>query len=488
MVVLRQLEQSSEADYFENSDFWFNIGSEAIFGPILASIGGLIAGTLSDHWPSKLGKRNAFIIYGAIIYAFGCIILTLDSIIPLVMLTNNIETVVKYQWTVLGLILYIIGYLLWIIGNNMISVCYRAYILDTFDVTQQDGCNLVKAFWTGLAWIAAYLTLTITFSIFQGKEYSEEVFKKAMKVGAIEIVVMYVISNLTLLFGVVVFYFVSKEPRYEPEDQNAPKTKIESLKTGFSYIKKGFQSINIYIFSVFLIVFFGWYVWYINEEKVHEMSRTYMYPGQENAIWRVFSFSLNFIMTGIILSSVSLILFFTEFRLDLFTIISFFICAGTSSLYYFLYKDEENETTHRLHNYFCSSIPMWSVTLIYCSIKSFPYLLMSKVIPVNQYGVMMGIKNIIVNLAHVAAICLFFLFFGVLPRNGSNVVNLIGGELFVNYFTVVCPICVVSGFVSIVVYYVYKSEMEQGILPTDDYKAQVMVDEENEYDDFDNYQ
>ena len=112
---------------FHHGDFWFNIGIEAVLGPISAMIGGLIAGVLSDHWPSRFGKRSAFIIYGAIIYGIGCIILVFDSFIPVFMLTNMVvpEPVWK-DWTMIGIIFYAIGYVLWSIGNNVISVCYRA--------------------------------------------------------------------------------------------------------------------------------------------------------------------------------------------------------------------------------------------------------------------------------------------------------------------------------------------------------------------------
>ena len=450
VLLKSHLPEDSNEINVDNHLFYLII--DVITRRLLSSLVGLIVGSISDHWTSRYGRRNFFMLIALIPFILGTIFLALSGIYPLQILESDGNETITTGPTWITLILYCIGFLLWTIGFTTISVMYRSFLLDQFDTSQQNRLNLIKTFYTGLAWILNYGILMIfTLSTFHYNHQSSESLEDITRMRQIGCALEYslcLFSAISLVIGVLLFTYVAQEPQYIPSAINngdTPQTKKEAIKYCFTNIINGFKSMDASVFSILVVVFFGWFNYRSYSERMEETYSDKLFPGINHVDTRYLMLMVNSTIQGIILVILSSILYIWDNFMDKFTIISFFINGLVAIMYYFVESMEENGNDKQLmiKNYFLTAIPTFFSTMIYCGMKTFPYSLLREFGERERYGVLMGIKNLFVNLSYISAYILF-------------VIDELGNENYqANYMKYICPICFMTWFVSFLLFYIH---------------------------------
>ena len=278
--------------------------------------------------------------------------------------------------------------------------------------------------------------------------------------------ILYYILNFTsvvfLVLGTIIFYKVSEETPFQPSHLlNVPKTKKECFKKCLPNIKEGFKAINIPIISIFIVVLFGWCTVNIFQKKEREMNRKYLYPGEDLLNERILAHTLSMVINGFCLIISSTILYITNIRLDISTIVSFILYALASICYYFIQAQEENSTEKGdlIRNIFLTLIPGIFSTLTYCHLNSFPYSLMRDKVPKERYGVMMGIMTLFINGGLICTYLIYTMADGMKLFQMDSSENT---EIQWNYYIVIPPMCVLATIVSILFFYIPKIRVDVG--------------------------
>lgn len=389
----------------------FHLMLEILGVPLVTALINLFIGALSDYWPSKIGRRTYFMFWGLGIYLIGAVLMTIAAVYPCVYFWNDtnpekMEDIRKLYNA--SLILYIIGNVFGEIGRNIVAVMFNSYILDTFDVVQQDRVNLMKSCMTGLSFVLSYVVFFIislcTFN--WGTDNSPNEFDTIVSIkksGSVCSMILHIFSIIFMIGGVFWFKYVAQEQQYEGSNEsNEPQTKKECFKYLMKTVKDGFKAMDYGVFSAFLIVFFGWLVWGSFVNNYHTLHREYLYPGRDQLDLRFLVYGFDFTLVGVIMMIVSIVIYIKKWRLDIYTIIAFGICTGLSVFLYFL-KPTMEPLSMIWRNYFFSSIPFFSASLILTAVKSFPYSLMKDSVPSDKNGVTMGIMFIFVHIGQSTA-------------------------------------------------------------------------------------
>ena len=478
---LKEEQTNNEMIIYEE---WFDIVIKIVLFPIISCIILVFIGAISDNWPSKRGRRTSIMRWALIPYIIACIIYLTGAIHPVLYLWGNEESVNNDKLFKLGYSLHKIAWILDSFGGILIDMMFRSFILDEFDTSQQDKVNLVRSFMTGLAYFIWYGILSIfgmsTFHWEKNEMNGMENNETIHKVGSLVMYFGSVIADTIFVVCVIIFDRISGEQKYEAEiygDQSL--SRWESVKYSFQNVVNGIKSIDFGVFSVFLIVFFGWIDWDLFTTPIISMERNYLYPGNNNLDTRVLVCSLNYTIVGLLVMIEAVILYKTKWRLDKFTVLSYGVCTLTSICYIFLKPDDNNEHTWR--NYFLSSIPLFSASMILTALKSFPYSLMRDTVPRNKHGVTMGIMNIFIKLGETVSYLILFMFEYGHEQSNLDIYQLTSEEHHstehLNKYVFVYLLCFVSFIVSIIFYYLRKS------IKTDDYTlmTQQMEEEDDNY-------
>ena len=201
-------------------NYLFQLIVDVIVLPIIASIITLFVGAISDHWPSKQGRRTSIMKWALIPYCIGCIIYFISAVYPVFYISfdetrnNNNDKI----WFQIGITCYFIGYFFWSIGSNIISIMFRTYILDEFSTEQQNKVNTVKSFMTGVGYVLWYIILLL-FSLcsyhWNTEDTTEDndILRKGMSslmlIGSL-------ISHLMMICGVFYFSWITGKNQYDP--------------------------------------------------------------------------------------------------------------------------------------------------------------------------------------------------------------------------------------------------------------------------------
>ena len=475
---------------------WFHLTIEIIGVPLLTSFISLFVGAISDYWPGRKGRRTSMMLWALIPYLIGCYFFISSGIYPCVFFWDNEIRSRDDVFFKIGITSYCVGYVFWGIGVNLISVMFRSYILDEFDTTQQDKVNLVKSFMTGVGYVLSY-GIFFVFSLFtfnwnssndtstinNTSDSMNELFQEDITLlkrgGSVITMIFAFFSCFFEVAGVFYFIHVTKEQKYiASELTDQPRTKKECIKQSPKNVLSGFKAINYGIFGIFIVVFFGWIDWGSFIDNFLGMNRNFLYPGRDNVDLRFLIFEFNFTFIGILIMIESIVLYVTKWRLDKFTTISFFICALTTVMLYFI--QPSTETTEIMwFNYLHASIPFFCATLILTALKSFPYSLMRDTVPEDKHGVIMGIMNIFINIGQSTA----FLIDIVLEASHNNVTkeedekdHPINSYIFIN------ALCIMSTVVSVIFRFIRKSSRNDGF----EELKQNLNDSKELFDDIDN--
>ena len=222
--------------------------------PLLTSAINLFIGAISDHWPSKHGRRTSFMYWGLGIYLIGGLLILISGIYPTVYLWKSEITETLIDLFTPALVVYIIGFSFAEIGRNIVLLMFNTYILDQFDTVQQDRVNLMKSFMTGVAYVLSYIIFFIcslfTFnwngtsdshsmnsSIDNDLLTENDIVETIKQTGSISTMILHVVSIILMIVGVFCFRYVTKEQEYSPSlHMNAPLTKKECVKSSLQLI------------------------------------------------------------------------------------------------------------------------------------------------------------------------------------------------------------------------------------------------------------
>ena len=452
------------------SNEWFQIIVDVVGIPIITSIISLFVAAASDTWPSKHGRRVSIMKWALIPYIIGCIIYLITGIYPVIFISNNdyfsqeTNTILFY----VSLSFYFIGYFCSFIGRNIISIMFKSYILDTFSTEQQDKVNLVKSFMTGVAYVLWNGFFLLTFSLGtynwnSSKETSEsnEIIEKGM---SLLLLIGSAISDILLVAGVFFFEKIVNEDQFDPSFyENIPQTKTECIKQSLKNVLEGIKTIDFGVFSVFIILFFGWVDWYSFTKPIMYMERTYLYPGPKYMDERMLVYSTNYTIVGILVMIESFVLYVTKWRLDKFTVLSYLLCSISSLLFIGLDPQKNDADSFSWKNYFLSSIPFFFSSMILTALKSFPYSLMRDFVPENKHGVTMGFMHIFINLGQLISYLFIFMTKNISKTNQITIIEDSNDQYydFPNQYSFVFLLCIISLIVSFNFYYLRKSLHKQ---------------------------
>ena len=235
-----------------------------IIGPILGFIVQFICGTISDDYELPFGRRKFFILIGGIVWTIGRIIAVCSSIYPISLRWKEVFSSERSD-LIASEVFYIIGYLLYTIGINMIQVSYRAFILDTFDNQFQTQVWTINSLNCQLSRFACYSIKNVISFVMRETEILDS------KRIAIVNICLEVIPLTVIPLIVGIFCWKVKEQPYLSDKP--------SLKEYLKNIKQSFETTNLSHFCIWIVLFFSWLAYYAFEGTTIERYYGFLFEG-----------------------------------------------------------------------------------------------------------------------------------------------------------------------------------------------------------------
>ncbi|EDR27152.1 hypothetical protein EDI_107340 [Entamoeba dispar SAW760] len=417
-------------------------------GPVIGLFVQIIIGALSDHATFNMGRRRPFMLIGLGVWLLGAIIIVCSSIYPILFIScidSSSENILTNGY-ITSDIFYVIGFVIWTIGINMIQLSYRSFILDEFDSKNQNQVNLMSSLMTGLAQILFYgISSIICISFNDFNERNNDSLNhhiKYMNIRLITVFSLYVLSIIILPICVWVFCHFAKETTF----MSGGESPLYHIKN----IWKSFISMNKNMYLILIVVFFGWISWTPMKENTQLLYNTYLFYHINDSF--VF-YNFNKLLFAITLSITSLVLFFInripEITLFIFNLIAF--C--TSILYYIPIHSNEHIDSFDPLAYCVSLIPLLSAALVYCQLNATPYALTRSVVEPDKFGFFLGIVNGSLTVSQFISNSLFLLVHGLFynPEKQND------GKIVHYFMFAVCPSFVISAIITLLLLLVKKA-------------------------------
>ena len=212
-------------------------------------------------------------------------------------------------------------------------------------------------------------------------------------------------------------------------DKNCFKFVSNSLKSAFSNNPVG-------ISGLLILMMIGWIVMELFTTNNWDMNKNFLYPEEENIALRTMIYSLNYVVSGLILIGISLTFYFKPRKLDKYTIISFIVAFAASFLYYFIEPLDKNDDVNIIiKNAVHTSIPLQVSIFIYASLETFPFIIMKYLSRETYHATMISVMTIFENIGKNIASIITLIQMKSSTRFNEN------EESDVNLYGMVCPLC-----------------------------------------------
>ena len=235
-----------------------------------------VCGTISDYCQLPIGKRHFFISLGKLFWIIGRCIAIGCSIYPVILIWKSNENVKRNEseemstlsqentFYLLSEIGYFVGYIIYIIGENMIEISYRSYIVESYEDKYQNKVWILSMIMTilgHLVYSLIYLLLTLSFKEINDKN-NEGMISIVLLV--CEIIPLLVVPILLSLFT------------YRTDDKQY--IQLEKSKIGYwKNLFNSFKGINRYIILILLFLFVGSFVISGFKGKKNELYYNYLF-------------------------------------------------------------------------------------------------------------------------------------------------------------------------------------------------------------------
>ena len=371
---------------------------------IASLITGRIVGYLSDFNKSSLGKRRRFCVYGLIPYCIGAVVMIIHNFCFDHQINNDN---IGYAFGMFFVVL--LGETFLMIGKTMISVPFKAFLMENVETEHQNGINIFKVFMSGLGMTIAHFILSIvTGSLVRNNDSSLELTSSDINNETVELFNtlgytcggLSIVSTILVGISVCVFFFASKEQAFD--GLKIKRTELKKSCCKMNGIRKYLKNESkLPILLIMIVSLFVYTIWYLIS-GFSELCMNNIFTQKMDIDIRI-----HFVTTISFFQGLSIILYagicyllrkYLKILLGVSILLSNIVIIPmifASKLIEEKSEDEHKMITEHLSGIWISEfIPLALSSIFFVIIESYPYTLLHKLSNSKFYGITVGLLNI----------------------------------------------------------------------------------------------
>ena len=450
--------------------------------PFISIIIQWFCGTYSDYYDFSIGKRKFFITFGKYIWLIGRFITFCVSIYPVYVIhnetknndsieiddnNNNKQLYLTQDNSIYVVfeVIYSLGYILYVIGENMIEVSQRSYIIEAYENEYQNSVWILTVIMSMLGHIVySILYISITGSL-RGLDERHNQGVLSMSIVGCEIVPLLFLPIIILIYEKCI------------KEQWIIRNEVTSNKIDgyWNSIRSSSVAFNKYVILILFFLFIGSFIvdGYDGRKIVLYFDYLFEVCDQTESI---FVHNIHDIIAFVLTCCISIFLLFFNKHMHILTIIMFLLSSFASGTFYdtenfneISSSSESEMKNDQLSNCFISEsalyhfkafVPYFFGILLSTFVRSYPYALLHDFIVSNRVGFTVSLTNCVVQLGQLFSALFCFLLTSLNPEvfetSGKD-------ELIVitHFMWSLTPSCFIGFIISFVLIYLFQSRNKQ---------------------------